>query len=102
MILVPQGPKIHGTLDEVLGHERRYTRDSLSAALRQAGFEIESLSDFNRATTPAWWWNGRVLRRRHFGRVQLKLMNLSVWLLRRIDPLLPWHGASLIAVARRT
>jgi len=102
VILVPQGPKIHGTLDEVLGHERRYTRDSLSAALRQAGFEIESLSDFNRATTPAWWWNGRVLRRRHFGRVQLKLMNLSVWLLRRIDPLLPWHGASLIAVARRT
>jgi SAM-dependent methyltransferase len=101
VILVPQGPGIHGTLDEVLGHERRYTRDSLTRALRAAGFEIDHLFDFNRATTPGWWFNGIVLRRRHFGRVQLKLMNLSVWLLRIIDSWLPWHGASLVAVARK-
>ena len=101
VILVPQGPGVYGTLDEVLGHERRYTRETLTAALRGAGFEIDELFDFNRATTPGWWFNGRVLRRRHFGRLQLKVMNLSVWLLRRIDSWLPWHGASLIAVARR-
>jgi glycosyltransferase involved in cell wall biosynthesis len=101
VILVPQGPGIQGTLDEVLGHQRRYTRGSLGEALRLGGFEVETMFDFNRATTPAWWFNGRVLRRKHFGRVQLKLLNLSVWWLRWIDPLLPWHGASLIAVARR-
>jgi SAM-dependent methyltransferase len=101
VILVPQGPGVYGTLDEVLGHERRYTRESLTAALRSAGFEIDALFDFNRATTPGWWFNGKILRRRHFGRVQLKVMNLSVWLLRRVDSWLPWHGASLIAVARR-
>ncbi|MFN0245171.1 MAG: glycosyltransferase [Planctomycetota bacterium] len=102
VILVPQGPGVYGTLDEVLGHERRYTRDSLTTALKGAGFEIDEMFDFNRATTPGWWFNGKILRRRHFGRVQLKIMNLSVWLLRRIDSWLPWHGASLIAVARRT
>jgi hypothetical protein len=101
-LLVPQGPRVFGTLDEVLGHERRYTRESLSAALRSAGFEIQELFDFNRATTPAWWFNGRVLRRRHFGKVQLKAMNLSVWFVRRIDRWLPWPGVSLIAIARRT
>ena len=65
------------------------------------GFRVEELFDFNRVTTPGWWWNGKVLRRRHFSRVQLKLLNLNVWWIRRLDALLPWSGTSLIAVARR-
>jgi glycosyltransferase involved in cell wall biosynthesis len=101
IVLVPQNPKLHGTLDEVLGHVRRYTRDSLGKALRESGFEVETMFDFNRATTPAWWLNGRVLKRRHFSRVQLKILNMTIWLLRRIDGWLPWHGTSLIAIARR-
>jgi len=102
VILVPQGAGVYGTLDEVLGHARRYSRESLAAALSAGGFEIERMFDFNRTTTPGWWFNGKVLRRRHFGRLQLKLLNISVWLIRRIDPWLPWHGASLVAVARRS
>ncbi len=101
VVLVPQGPGLYGTLDEVLGHVRRYTRESLSTALKSAGFEVEQVFDFNRATTPGWWWNGRVLRRRHFGRLQLKILNSAVWFLKRIDPLLPWKGTSVVAVARR-
>jgi SAM-dependent methyltransferase len=101
IVLVPQNPNLHGTLDEVLGHVRRYTRKSLRDALETAGFEVEHLFDFNRATTPAWWWNGKVLRRRHFGRLQLKIVNHTVWLMRPLDSILPWHGTSLVAVAKR-
>jgi glycosyltransferase involved in cell wall biosynthesis len=101
ILLVPQSPELYGTLDEVLGHVRRYSRESLERALREAGFEIETLFDFNRSTTPAWWFNGKVLRRRGFGRVQLKLLNTTIWFWRRVDRYLPWRGTSLIAVARR-
>jgi SAM-dependent methyltransferase len=101
VVLVPQGPGLYGSLDEVLGHVRRYTRASLSKALVDAGFEVEQVFDFNRTTSPAWWWNGRVLKRRHFGRVQLKALNSLVWLIRRIDRLWPWPGTSVVAVARR-
>jgi glycosyltransferase involved in cell wall biosynthesis len=101
IVLVPQNPRLHGTLDDALGHLRRYTRASFGEALTRAGFEVESMVDFNRSTTPAWWWNGKVLRRRHFSRVQLKLFNETIWLWRRVDGLLPWQGNSLIAVARR-
>jgi glycosyltransferase involved in cell wall biosynthesis len=101
IVLVPQGPSLHGTLDEVLGHVRRYSRATLGDALARAGFEVERMFDFNRATTPAWWFNGRVLRRRHFGRVQLKIVNHSVWLMRRLDAVLPWQGTSLVAIAKR-
>jgi len=101
IILVPQNPRIYGTLDEALGHVRRYSRESLREALTRAGFEVESMFDFNRSTTPGWWWNGKVLRRRHFSRIQLKLFNETIWFWRRVDGLLPWQGNSLIAVARR-
>lgn len=101
IILVPQGPSLYGTLDDTLGHKRRYTRQGLSAQLAAQGFAIEQLFDFNRATTPAWWLNGQVLKRRHFSKVQLKIVNVMTWLLRRLDYLLPWDGASLVAIARR-
>jgi glycosyltransferase involved in cell wall biosynthesis len=101
IVLVPQGPRLFGTLDEVLEHKRRYTRESLSECLGRAGFEVEKVFDFNRATTPGWWWNGKVLNRRHFGRLQLKLVNHTTWLMRPLDRVLPWPGTSLIATARR-
>jgi SAM-dependent methyltransferase len=101
IILVPQDPALYGTLDEVLGHKRRYTRDGLHAVLEAQGFQVERAFDFNRATTPAWWINGKLLKRRYFSKVQLKAVNLLTWLFRRLDGVLPWPGASLIAVARR-
>ena len=99
-MLVPQGPGLLGSLDEALGHVRRYTRDTLRAALERNDFAVEELLDFNRTTTPGWWWNGKVLRRRNFSRVQLKLLNMNVWWLRKLDRVLPWKGTSLIAVVR--
>ncbi len=101
LILVPQDPELYGSLDEVLGHERRYTRATLETALTSGGFGVERIFDFNRVTTPAWYLNGRVFRRRHFSKVQLKMVNLFTWLFRRLDTILPWEGVSLIAVARR-
>ncbi len=101
IILVPQNPALYGTLDEVLGHKRRYTREGLRAVLEAQGFQIERVVDFNRATAPAWWINGQILKRRHFSKVQLKAVNLLTWLFRRLDGVLPWQGASLIAVGRR-
>ncbi len=101
IILVPQHPWLHGSLDVVLGHVRRYTRRSLEEALLAAGFGIERIFDFNRVSLPGWWLNGKLLQRRHLGRVQLKILDSFLWLFRRIDRWLPWGGVSLIAVARR-
>jgi SAM-dependent methyltransferase len=101
IVLVPQGPGLYGTLDRVLGHERRYTTAMLRATLEGAGFEIERIFGFNRASRPGWWLNGTLLKRERFSRLQLKALDWMIWLIRRIDHLLPWPGVSLIAVARR-
>jgi len=102
LLYVPQHQALYSSLDEVLEHRCRYSKESLRAELTAAGFEVESLRDFNRLGVLGWWWNGKVLRRRGFGRLQLKLFNGLVPLLRRVDPLFPWPGLGLLAVARRT
>ena len=101
LILVPCGPKLFGTLDEVLGHCRRYTEEQLVGVAQQAGFHIEEVLEFNRPGVPAWWLNGRVLRRRTFGLAQIRMLNLLTPIFRRIDRWLPLPPLSLIAVLRK-
>jgi glycosyltransferase involved in cell wall biosynthesis len=101
IVLVPQDPRLYGSLDAALGHQRRYTRQELRAALEAEGFAVERLLDFNRVTRPAWWVNAKLLERRHFSKVQLKIVNSLTWLFRRLEKVLPWQGVSLVAVARR-
>ncbi|HZU42908.1 MAG TPA: glycosyltransferase [Terriglobales bacterium] len=98
VILVPGHPGIYGTLDEVLGHRERYTPEKLRASMETAGFQLETLFDFNRFSVPGWWWNGKIFRKKTFSRVQLKLVNTFLPLARRIDRIWPWYGLSLIAI----
>ena len=101
VLLVPQGPHLTGTLDEVLGHRRRYTRETLTATAEAAGLEVQEILPFNRAGTLAWYINGRVLKRREFGLVQVKLLNHLTPLLRLLDGVLPLPPLSLVAVLKR-
>ena len=43
IVLVPCGPKLFSTLDEVLGHCRRYTIEQLVDVSRRAGFVVEQV-----------------------------------------------------------
>ena len=63
VILVPQDQKAYGTLDEVLGHYRRYSEAQLRERMEAAGFEVERMLHFNRVTRPGWRFNGQVLKR---------------------------------------
>ena len=101
LVLVPHGPWNFGTLDEVLGHRRRYTDASLRQLAADCRLEVTQMLRFNRASTPAWFLNGRILRRRSFGLLQIKMLNLITPLMRRVDRWLPLPPLSLIAVMRR-
>jgi glycosyltransferase involved in cell wall biosynthesis len=100
IILVPQDQKAYGTLDEVLGHFRRYSEAQLRGRMEEAGFEVERMLHFNRVTRPGWRFNGQVLKRRSFGRFQLRVFDTMVPLWRRIDRYFPWPAVSVIAVGR--
>jgi len=101
IILVPYGPGLYGSLDEVLGHFRRYTQEQLVGVAEQAGFRVEQVLKFNRPGVPAWWLNGRVLHRRTFGLGQIRVLNLLTPLFRLVDPWLPLPPLSIIAILRK-
>jgi glycosyltransferase involved in cell wall biosynthesis len=100
IILVPCGPDIFGTLDEVLGHCRRYTEEQLADVARQAGFHVEQILKFNRPGVLAWWLNGRVLKRRTFGLGQIRMLNILTPIFRLVDSWLPLPPLSIIAILR--
>ena len=101
VIYVPQGPWLYSSLDTALGHRCRYTPDALREELRASGFDIESLTGFNRASALGWYLNGRIFKRQHLSRVQLKLFDMAVPVLRRIDRWNPLPPLGLIAVGRK-
>ena len=101
IVLVPQGQWNFGTLDEVLGHKRRYDKAGLRALAENCGFAVRELLEFNRVGTIAWFLNGRLLQRRTFGLFQILMLNALTPILRLIDGLLPVPPLSLIAVLER-
>ncbi len=106
LLFVPAGAYMYGTLDQALGHYRRYGRTTLAAPVAQAGFEPLRLSYLNLAGIPGWWLNSRVLHRQLLPTGQLRLFNdlaplliASERVVRRV-----WDvpaGQSLLCIARK-
>jgi glycosyltransferase involved in cell wall biosynthesis/phospholipid N-methyltransferase len=101
IVLVPQDQALYGTLDEVLGHVRRYSEGELRAKMEAAGLSVERMVDFNRITRPGWWLTGRVFQGRQTSRTALRILDRLVWVWRRIDRALPWRAVSVIGIARK-
>jgi 2-polyprenyl-3-methyl-5-hydroxy-6-metoxy-1,4-benzoquinol methylase len=98
IILVPHGQEVYGTLDKVLGHQRRYSHEELQKKMEAVGFRIERMLDFNKISRPGWYVTGKILKKTTFSRIQLKIFDHLVWLWRRIDKHLPWPPTSIIAI----
>ncbi|MEO8504969.1 MAG: glycosyltransferase [Acidobacteriota bacterium] len=101
ILYVPQGQGLYSSLDEVLGHRCRYSRAMLEGEIADAGLAVEEMRDFNRLAVPGWFLNGRILKRRHFSRLQLKVFNSAVPVVKWLDAVVPWSGLGLIAVATK-
>jgi len=101
IVLVPQGRWLFGSQDKVLGHRRRYSEKKLKEVCDKAGLKIKKIIPFNRISTFPWLINGKILRRRTFGRCQIFILNFFTPIFRRIDKFLPWPSLSLIAILEK-
>jgi SAM-dependent methyltransferase len=101
LLFVPADQKLFGTMDTQVGHYRRYSRETLEAVMREAGFEIVKMTYQNVFGRFGWWLNGQVLRRQHLPAGQSKMFDYFVPLMRAIEPKSPKNGLSLVAVGRK-
>jgi SAM-dependent methyltransferase len=101
LLLVPALPRLYGAMDEAVGHHRRYTEERLRDVIHENGFVVETLEWMNLAGVPAWFFNGRILRRRTLPPLQLRLYDTVAPLLAAAES--RWKvpvGMTLFAVAR--
>ena len=101
VMLVPNVSGLFGTLDRSLGHKRRYSSSSARQLLESGGFTVSHVESFNKVALFPWWAYSRVLHTRNISKLVLKIFDKSVWFWRRLDPVMPWPGLSLLLVARK-
>jgi SAM-dependent methyltransferase len=102
VVFVPAFPVAMSRFDREIGHHRRYTRDTMRAALRSAGLEPEVVRYVNAPGLLAWILWMRLLRRRPADGLGLRAWDrLVVPLTRTVEQrVAPPFGQSVLAVAR--
>jgi SAM-dependent methyltransferase len=98
VILVPALQGLFGSLDRELGHQRRYTRKSLSGLMREAGFRVERAFYFNLVGTLGWWVNARLRKAPRIPLGQVRYFDSLVPALRLEDRMPLPFGQSVIAI----
>jgi SAM-dependent methyltransferase len=102
ILYVPALPALFGSIDEAVGHHRRYTPSALREVLEPNGFEVEHLEWMNLVGIVGWFVNGRVLKRRVLPPLQLRLYDqVAPWLAQAESHLRLPVGLSLFCVAQR-
>jgi glycosyltransferase involved in cell wall biosynthesis len=101
LVVAPHSEWLRCRLDETLGYRRRYGARELERLLAACGMEKIEIRSFNKLGYLAWMVSGKLLRQKRISKLTLKLFDKTVWLWRRIDPVLPWPGLTLLAVATK-
>jgi hypothetical protein len=92
---------LYGSIDEAIGHYRRYDPATLRRVVETNGFEVESIEWLNLLGIPGWFVNSRLLRRRAVPGLQIRLYDRIAPLLARLESNVKLPvGMSLLAVAR--
>lgn len=100
-LVVPNDPRLYGSLDRVYGHRRRYRRGELADLVERTGLEVELAQPFNLLGVLGWVVSSR-LDRSAIDPRPLRLFDLAVPLWRRLeDRVRPPYGLSLVVLARR-
>ncbi len=102
VLLLPAERYLYGTLDQALGHYRRYEPDDVRPLVEDAGYAVELLEYMNLPGILGWFLNGRLLRRRLLPRAQLAVFNVLAPLFEWMEGAIPPpRGQSLLVVCRR-
>jgi glycosyltransferase involved in cell wall biosynthesis len=100
-IYAPAGQNLYGSLDEGVGHKRRYSKEDVEEKLRAAGFEVDRAYYLNRFGRIGWFMNSRVLGRKEIPFGQARIFDMLVPAFRVMEKTPPSRGLSVIALAHK-
>ena len=102
ILLVPALQSIYGTLDELVGHYRRYNKNNTRIKMEKSGFSVRKQFYMNFPGIMTWFIAGRILRHRAFSKNACKSLDKIVPVLEKIESVFPpFIGQSLITVCSK-
>lgn len=101
ILIVPAHQWLYGSLDEHLGHHKRYEREGFEALLKAAGLNVVESRYLNPIAVPGWYLNGRVFHRKVIPGLQLSLFDRLTPLVAAASSLGLSVGLSLFVVASK-
>ena len=103
VLIVPAFMALYGTIDRLLGHYRRYSKQSVRDLAHQTGFGVTTLRYMNTVGCLGWWANARILRRTEQSEAQIKVFDRwIVPLMRRVETAVPPpFGQSLFVILEK-
>lgn len=101
-LLVPALPWLYGTLDEMDGHYRRYTKKTLLCLAQQEKVEVVKIYYSNLIGVLGWFLKGKILKEKTHGDENFTLMNKLLPLVSFIeDRIKPPLGMSLVMILKK-
>jgi len=101
-LLMPALPFLFGTLDDMYGHYRRYTKRTMNALFDGLPGRVEKLRYFNLIGVPGWFVKGRVLKQRRHTNDNYAIINAPLHVVRPLEKLIsPPLGMSFIGSFRK-
>lgn len=103
VLFVPAFEALYSNFDALVGHYRRYRRDDLAQAVREAGFEVVDAHYVNCVGAVAWWVIARQLGRFPKNRRSVRSYDRVVTpQVRRLESRwTPPFGQSVLCIGRR-
>ena len=102
LLIVPAHSVLYGSIDQAIGHYRRYSKSDLTSKLSTAGFRLLKVKFINALGAVGWFLNSRLLAQHVPPKGQLKVMNWIVPICQRVEKFVQFpFGISLFVVAER-
>lgn len=103
LLIVPAYQALYGSIDETVGHYRRYNKKELVKKVTEAGFVVEKVNRMNSLAVPGWFIVNRILRKKEQSpEIVLFYDKYVIPVLSKIEKLVPPPvGLSLVLRARK-
>jgi 2-polyprenyl-3-methyl-5-hydroxy-6-metoxy-1,4-benzoquinol methylase len=102
LILVPAGPFLYNDIDQGLFHFRRYTSSMMNQLFQSAPLLMEKKWMFNALGIPAWFYGGKIMKKKEVDGKQMDLYDKLVPIARFLDGItFRKIGLSIIALATK-
>lgn len=102
LLIVPAHESLFGSLDKELSHFRRYSKRTLTAKIKEAGFDIEKIEFMNSFSAIGWFLSYRILKGKHIPKTTAVILDKFIPFIEAIERYIKFpFGLSLFVVARK-